>query len=139
MEDSVLKTTKKLLGLADDYNVFDLDVITFINTALSDLSDLGFGTFTIEDDTFTWADLGLTENQTNQAKSLVFLKVKMLFDPPTLSFVIDAINKQIEKAEWRLNASREEAEHPMVVDTRTNVGSVYPEMTVKSLEEEPIW
>ena len=113
MDQSILNSTKKILGIAEDYTVFDLDIITHINTAFSTLTQLGVGPttgFMIEDNTAVWADFieDDTDLQWNSIKSYVFLKVRQLFDPPTTSYLIAATQKQIEELEWRLNAHREE-------------------------------
>jgi len=110
VEDSILKSTKKILGLADDYTVFDLDVITHINAAFSILDQLGVGPlggFYITDDTAVWGDFIAPDNQMNLIKTYVFLKVRMLFDPPGTSFLISAMTDQIKEYEWRLNVFRE--------------------------------
>lgn len=110
MEESVLTTTKKVLGLADTYTAFDLDIIIYINSAFSTLNQLGVGPadgFSIEDATAEWADLDLPLPQLDMVKTYIFLKTRMLFDPPTTSFLIEAINKQIEEHEWRINFKRE--------------------------------
>lgn len=115
MEDSILKSTKKILGLADDYTPFDLDVITHINAAFSLLDQLGVGQeggFFITDDTAMWAEFLAPPNQLNLVKTYVFLKVRSLFDPPATSFLIEATEKQIKEYEWRLNVFREVVEHP---------------------------
>lgn len=123
MEQSILISTKKILGIAEDYTVFDLDIITHINTAFSTLAQLGVGPargFMIEDETAEWADfindypqsyeLPSDDLQYNSVKSYVFLKVRQLFDPPQTSYLISATQKQIEELEWRLNTHREETE-----------------------------
>lgn len=126
MEGSILISTKKVINLAADYTAFDLDVITFINSAFSTLVDLGYPGFMIEDDTATWDQMLLTPEVTNMIKTYVFLRVRMLFDPPQLSFVIEAMNKQIQEHEWRLNVVREIALRPLVIDPSTGIGTVYP-------------
>ncbi len=111
MEQSILISTKKILGLAADYTVFDLDIITHINTAISTLTQLGVGPtngFMIEDDSSTWADFIGEDLQNNAVKSYVYLKVKQLFDPPQTSYLIAATERQIQELEWRLNTHREE-------------------------------
>jgi hypothetical protein len=111
MEQSILNSTKKILGISDDYTVFDLDIITHINSALSTLTQLGVGPasgFMIEDDTAEWADFIEDDIQYNAVKSYVYLKVRSLFDPPTTSYLISAVDKQIAEFEWRLNVHREE-------------------------------
>lgn len=115
MEQSILTSTKKILGIAEDYTVFDLDIITHINTAFSTLTQLGVGPadgFMIEDETAVWADFDPVDDHLNynSVKSYVFLKVKQLFDPPTTSYLISAYEKQIEELEWRLNVHREGSE-----------------------------
>jgi hypothetical protein len=112
MEQSILTSTKKILGIAEDYTVFDLDIITHINTAFSTLTQLGVGPaqgFMIEDATETWTDfIGEDDLQYNSVKSYVFLRVRHLFDPPTTSYLISASERQIQELEWRLNVHREE-------------------------------
>lgn len=111
MEQSILKSTKKILGIADDYTVFDLDIITHINSAFSTLTQLGVGPsagFMIENAETEWVDFIADDLQFNSVKSYVFLKTKMLFDPPTTSYLITAMQDQIRELEWRLNTHREE-------------------------------
>lgn len=113
METSILLNTKKMLGLAEDYDVFDLDVITHINSAFSTLTQLGVGPeagFMIEDDTAVWSDFISDDLQYNSVKSYIFLRVRQLFDPPTTSYLISAVDSQIKELEWRLNVHREETE-----------------------------
>lgn len=112
MEQSILTSTKKVLGIAEDYTVFDEDIIMHINTAFSTLTQLGVGPvegFMIEDATAEWDDF-ITDGdiQYNSVRSYVFLRVSMLFDPPQTSYLITAKEKQIEELEWRLNVHREE-------------------------------
>lgn len=113
MEESILISTKQLLGLAPDYTVFDPDVLTYINTAFSVLNQLGVGPvegFVVLDDSAKWEDFALlvgSEPSLGLVKTYVFLKVRMLFDPPQTSFLIEAMNNQIQEYEWRLNVGRE--------------------------------
>lgn len=114
MEPSILTSTKKILGLAPDYEAFDEDVIMHINTAFSTLTQLGVGPadgFMIEDDTAEWTDFIGDDIQFNAVKTYVFLKTRMLFDPPTTSFLLDSFNQQIQQLEWRLNVHREETDY----------------------------
>ena len=122
MEDSILISTKKVLGIAEDYTAFDLDIITHINSAFSTLTQLGVGPpngFMIVDDTATWSefisDYPATyevptgdDLQYNSVKTYVFLRVRQVFDPPSTSYLIAAFDKQIQELEWRLNVHREE-------------------------------
>lgn len=111
METSILTSTKKILGIAEDYNVFDLDILTHINATLAILNQLGIGPVDglyIQDEGPVWSDLGLPQDQMNMVRTYVFLRVRMLFDPPTTSFLIDATNKQLEEFETRLSYLRED-------------------------------
>ena len=111
METSILKSTKKTLGLADDYTVYDHDILTHINTAFSTLTQLGVGPdagFVVEDDTVEWASFIGTDTQLQSVKSYVYLRVRLLFDPPQTSFHLSAAKDQIQQLEWRLNQHREE-------------------------------
>lgn len=111
MEQNILISTKKILGIAEDYTVFDLDIVTHINTAFSTLTQLGVGPpggFMIEDGEEVWPDFIVNDLQYNSVKSYVFLRVRQLFDPPTTSYLIAAVDKQIQELEWRLNVHREE-------------------------------
>lgn len=111
MEQSILTSTKKILGIAEEYTAFDLDIITHINTAFSTLTQLGVGPaegFMIDDASELWTEFIVDDLQYNSVKSYVFLRVRALFDPPTTSYLISAVDKQIEELEWRLNTHREE-------------------------------
>jgi hypothetical protein len=111
MEQSILTSTKKILGINEDYTVFDLDIITHINTAFSTLTQLGVGPaegFMINDAETSWDDFVVDDLEYNSVKSYVFLKTRQLFDPPQTSYLITAMEKQIEELEWRLNVHREE-------------------------------
>lgn len=117
MEQSILISTKKLLHVASDDDSFDLDIMTHINSAFSTLHDLGIGPlmgFVIEDETAKWDDIfdNPEEHKVTLSwiRTYVFLKGRLLFDPPTTSFLLDAVNKQIQELEWRINAKREETD-----------------------------
>lgn len=110
MEPSILKSTKKILGLAADYTPFDLDIITHINASFSILNQLGVGPaegFFIEDDSAEWDDFEVPENQLHLVKTYIFLKCRILFDPPGTSFLVKSAEDQIREYEWRLNTFRE--------------------------------
>lgn len=110
VEQSILISTKKVLGIAADYTAFDLDILTHINTAFSTLTQLGIGPsvgFIVEDEVTVWTDFIGADLRLHSVKSYVFLKVRMLFDPPQTSYLIEAMTHQIEEIEWRLNVDRE--------------------------------
>ena len=113
MSDSILVTIKKMLGLEDAYTPFDTDVMIFINAALMNLTQLGVGPkegFTISDYDTKWSDFLTNEVKLGAVKTYVYLKVKMAFDPPTKSFVMDAMKQQAEEIGWRLNVQAESVE-----------------------------
>lgn len=110
--ESILTSIKKLLGIPKDYTQFDDDIIMHINSVLLNLTQLGVGPekgFSIEDDSAEWTDFVDIENnaQLHAIKTYIYLKVKLLFDPPLSSSVTDAMNNQIAELEWRLNAAVE--------------------------------
>ena len=104
--DSILTSVKKLLGIEEDYTHFDADIIMHINTVFMILNQLGVGPeegFSITDKTSVWDDY-ITDLQNFEAvKSYMFLKVKMLFDPPTGSAVTESYNRTISELESRLS------------------------------------
>lgn len=108
--ESILISIKKLLGITEEYDHFDPDIVMHINSVLMILNQLGVGPtegFSIEDETATWADfLGDTTNL-DAVKSYIHLKVKLLFDPPLNSAVIESMNRNISELEWRLNVAAE--------------------------------
>lgn len=119
VSNSILSSTKKNLGLAPEYTPFDHDVIMHINTAFSLLNQLGVGPaegFMIEDDTATWDEF-ITDARLNSVKSYIYLRVRLMFDPPTTSFVLSAIQEQIKELEWRINVYRELYTDPTVIDS----------------------
>ena len=103
--ESILTSIKKLLGITEEDDSFDFDIIMLINSAFVTLQQLGVGPsegFSIEDDTATWSDFMPDDKAVNTARQYIWLKVKMVFDPPTSSFVMDAIKHEIAENEWRL-------------------------------------
>lgn len=110
-DESILEETKKALGIAADDTSFDVDVKMHINSAFGTLSQLGLGPdggFEIEDDEAKWTDFLAEDLELSPVKSYVYLRVKMLFDPPATSWTNTAFKQQIEELEWRLNVRRED-------------------------------
>lgn len=108
--DSVLTSIKKLLGIPEECDDFDADVIMHINSAFMILSQLGLGPdkdFRILDSSAIWPDFFPDDATQEAVKSYVYLKVRLLFDPPTSSAVMEAMNRQISEFEWRLNVVAE--------------------------------
>lgn len=103
--ESILTSVKKLLGIAEEYDHFDMDLIIHINSVFMILTQMGVGPakgFRIEDDTATWSDFSSNDITIESVKSYVAMKVRLLFDPPTSSAVTDSINRLISELEWRL-------------------------------------
>lgn len=105
--DSILTTIKKHLGLTEDYEYFDLDIIDHINSTFSILNQLGVGPsygFSIKDKEAVWSDF-IPDNdpKLNMVISYMEKKVKLMFDPPLSTAVAEATNKLIAELEWRLN------------------------------------
>lgn len=111
LEDSILKSTKKVLNVDPSDTSFDLDIIIHINAVFVIIMQLGIGPpegFMIEDDTEVWDTLDLPLKQLNLIRTYLFLQVRMLFDPPATSFHIEAMKNQISELEHRLSWTREE-------------------------------
>ena len=104
MAESILLSIKKLLGIMPNYTQFDDDIIIHINTAFATLNQLGVGPsegFMIEDKFAEWQDYTTSKNLT-MIRTYIYLKVRLLFDPPTSSALIDSINRTIAELEWRI-------------------------------------
>lgn len=112
MEDSILKSIKKMLGAPEDYEAFDDQLIMHINSVFSILSQLGVGNgkFTITGPDETWDDYLARDDDLDieEVKSYVYLKVKMIFDPPSSSTAAEAFKAQIAEFEWRLNVESDD-------------------------------
>jgi hypothetical protein len=107
MIESILLTIKKLLGIEEEYTQFDSDIIVHINSAFSVLHQLGIGpveAVTIESDANEWSEFFESRSDINLVKTYIYLKVRLVFDPPQTGYVLDAFNKQVSELEWRLNA-----------------------------------
>ena len=105
MSDSVLSSTKQMLGISPEDTSFDVNVIMSINTALTILMDLGLTE--VEDqivtsDKMTWDELLGGRTDIEYVKTYVYQKVKMIFDPPTITAAIDAMQRSISELEWRI-------------------------------------
>lgn len=109
MNDSILQDIRKLLGgSTTDNTYFDTDIILHANTFLANLVQMGVGTkgFLLTNDTQTWADFlgdSYPAAYLPQVKSYVYMRVKLIFDPPASSIAVDALEKACKELEWRLN------------------------------------
>lgn len=111
--ESILTSIKKLLGITEEYDQFDPDIIMHINSVFMILTQLGVGPaegFSIEDDTAVWADFIQDIKKLESVKTYIYLKVKLAFDPPLSSAVIESMNRLINELEWRLNVAAESTE-----------------------------
>ena len=105
MSDSVLLSIKQMLGISPEDTSFDVNVIMSINTALTILMDLGLTE--VEDqivtsDKMTWDELLGGRTDIEYVKTYIYQKVKMIFDPPTSTAAIDAMQRSISELEWRI-------------------------------------
>ena len=116
MNNSILTSIKKLLGLTEEYEVFDADIITHINTVFLTLQQVGVGPengFMINDKYALWTEFIDTDSEPENltllsaVKSYIYLKVKLLFDPPLNGSVMEANKQMIQELEWRLNIEAE--------------------------------
>lgn len=108
--DSILTTIKKMLGIDSDDTNFDTDIIININSAIMVLDQLGVGVstgFIVTDSSETWGDLLDDELNLEAVKTYIYLKVRLVFDPPTVNAVLDSMDRQITQLEWRLNVQVE--------------------------------
>lgn len=110
MIESILDSVKHALNLQPDYTPFDQDVILHINSVFSTINQLGVGPdagFMIEDKTAVWSDFLQGDPRYNNIKTYVYLRVRLLFDPPTIGYLVTAMQDQIKELEWRINVQRE--------------------------------
>lgn len=109
--NSILLTVKKMLGISEEYTAFDIDLIVNINSVFLTLNQLGVGPeepYQIEGSEETWDDFLLDQRKKFPGlQTYVYLKTRLLFDPPTNSFLVDAMQKQCDEFEWRLNIQAE--------------------------------
>lgn len=106
--ESILTSIKKLLGITEEYDHFDADIVMYINTALAILTQLGVGPesgFSIRDKTAVWKDFIPNDSRLESVKSYIYLKVKLLFDPPLSASAIESIKNLTSELEWRLNVT----------------------------------
>lgn len=106
--ESILTSIKKLLGIAEEDTTFDMDITLHINSVLSTLTQIGVGPpdgYAITDKSQTWKNFIGDRTDIELVKSYVFMKVKLIFDPPQSSAVIESMNRAISEFEWRANVA----------------------------------
>ena len=116
VEESIFKTIKSLLGPDADYDAFDQDILIFINGTLATLTQLGIGPpegFRITGETETWSDLLGDYKDLESVKTYIYMKVRLVFDPPSNSSVMNAFEEACKEFEWRLNVAVDPSRQPM--------------------------
>lgn len=111
MSESILTSIKKLLGIQEECEEFDADILMHINSAIFTLRQIGVGPdsiYTVYDKSQTYDDyLGEGKPEQAQVKTYLYYKVRVGWDPPSSSFAIDSLEKKIQEAEWRLKTEIE--------------------------------
>lgn len=110
LDDSILETIREVIGGDADSESFDVDLILHINTVFNYLHQLGIGPdegFSIVDGSETWGDF-IDEERFNMCKDYVFMRTKLIFDPPTSSYHTSALKEEMRELEWRLTEERED-------------------------------
>lgn len=128
MEESILNSIKKLLGIQPDYTHFDQDIIIHINSCFATLNQLGVGPeepFTISGPDEAWAEFMQSETKIQSVKTYIYLKVKILFDSTSMGgATLEAYQQMAQEYEWRLNVAADkpiEYDEP-VVEEEVNWG-----------------
>jgi hypothetical protein len=104
--DSILASIKERIGIADDDNSFDTDIIDLVNSAFADLNDIGVGPsdgFSITETKDSWDEFSEDVRVLSSVKDFVYLTVKLTFDPPTQTSLLTSMENRLKKLEWRLN------------------------------------
>ena len=104
--DSILTSIKKLMGLTEEYDAFDQDILILINSVLFELEQIGVKGkegFVLSDKTAVWSDYSDDDRLLNALKPYIYMKTKLTFDPPTSSGALDSMNRIIDRFEWRIN------------------------------------
>lgn len=129
MSESILTSTKKLLGITEEDKSFDVDIVMHINSVFDDLVQLGVGPdvgFVIAGEGETWDAFLGDDLNLSSVQSYMYFRLRLMFDPPQAGPAIAAMEKQIEKLEWRLSVHME--------------GETWvPPIVIPTLESEPIW
>ncbi len=111
MRDNILEDSKRMLGIESDYKAFDQELLLHINSIFVILNQLGVGPpsgFFVEDEDAKWINfVGDKRKDLNIIKSYVFIRLRLLFDPPANSFLVSSLETQAKEFEWRLNVQVE--------------------------------
>lgn len=121
--DSILLSIKRLLGVSEDCEHFDDEIIMHINSVLVILNQLGVGPpggFIVTDTRQTWSMFIPNRTDIEFIKTYVFMKVKLIFDPPQSSSAIESMNRVISELEWRINVAVDPGETTEGEEEETN-------------------
>ena len=105
MEESILKTIKQLIGCPDDFEQFDMDLTIHINSAFATLTQLGVGPkegYRITGADNTWSEFEDDAQKLSLIKDYVYIKTRLLFDPPTTGSLMDSLKEELKEMKWRL-------------------------------------
>jgi len=108
--DSVLTSIKKLLGVDEDYEHFDVDIMMHINSVLMRLNQLGVGPtkgYHISSKAETWSDFIGDRDDLEAVKTYVYDRVRLIFDPPSAGYLVEAIKERSKEFEWCINVQVE--------------------------------
>lgn len=114
MDESILNTIKKLLGMTPEYTAYDTDIIVAINSTFNVLYQLGVGPeqpFSIEDKYAIWSQYTEDRKTIEMVKTYIYMKVKLIFDPPLNSSVLESYKQMVSEYEWRLNVEDDIIRH----------------------------
>lgn len=123
--DSIMICTKRMLGMDDEYNAFDTDILNHINSVLLILCQLGVGPekpFEITGEEETWADFWGEIQPINLARSYMYQKVRLMFDPPSTGVLHEALERQVKETEWRLAVESDHNENEVVTNDQNGDG-----------------
>jgi len=112
MNESIFTTIKTLLDVHTDDDSFDADILTYINSALYSLRQIGVGPkegFVVTGADQTWSEFSTNASLIGEVKTYIQQKVRLLFDPPNNSFLVSAIQENLKELEFRLNMDGEGA------------------------------
>ena len=116
MDESILTSIKKLLGIAEEYTHFDADIVMCINNVFNMLTQLGVGPrtgFVIRDNVATWGDLLGTDSRLEMVKGYVHQRVRIMFDPPQNASLAKIFQDEAKELEWRIMIAADQTEHDL--------------------------
>ena len=112
MEESILSSIKVMLGILEADQAFDAELTSHINSSISDLTQIAVGPdegYVITGYKEVWSDFVDSAQQMSAAKEYIFASVRLVFDPPSNSFLCDALNKRKDESFWRLSIMADQA------------------------------